>query len=441
MVMETRQIRLTKGLITEIQKLVDRDIYSSTSEAVRDAVRRLVLGKDEKIELPEDMPKEVAEVTEKLDNEVKKQLQRARGTRDILPEEQIVKGQVISVLKETFELFGYSPLETPIIERFDVLCSKYAGGAEILKETFKLKDQGGRELGLRYDLTVPMARVVGMNPQLKMPFKRYQIGEVFRDGPVSLGRYRQFIQCDIDVVGCKDMTADAEIVNIAAVAFKKLGLNLEIKVSNRKILNGIMEKVGIEDDKRDAAILSIDKLEKFGRDAVVKELGEKGISNDSIIGLMDIITISGTNEEKLNELKKLIPDNEGLKEIEAMMNYLNISDVNFIFDVSLARGLSYYTGTIFETFVKDSKIKSAVCSGGRWDKMIGEFLQGGDYPAVGISFGLERIFDAYLEKNPIKQKVVTQLFIIPIGTLEQSLGIAKQLRESGVKVDIDLMGR
>lgn len=436
MVMEIVQIRLTKGLIEEIQRLVDRDIYSSVSEAVRDAVRRMVLNKEEKMVIPE-----ASGVQKKLEKEIKKQLQRARGTRDILPENQIIKEQIISILKETFEIFGYSPLETPVIERFDVLSSKYAGGSEIMKETFRLKDQGGRELGLRYDLTVPLARLVGMNPQLRMPFKRYQIGEVFRDGPVSLGRYRQFMQCDVDVIGCKNMTADAEIVNLTCMAFKKLGLTVEIRISSRKILNGILKKIKIDENKRDDVILSIDKLEKFGQEAVIKELTEKGIAGKAINELIDIITIKGKNEEKLSKLKKSIPDNEGLKEIEELMDYLEILDIDFIFDVSLARGLSYYTGTIFEIFVKDSKIKSAVCSGGRWDKMIGEFLGRGDYPAVGISFGLDRIFDAYLEKNPVKQKVVTKLFIIPIGTLKQSLKIAKKLREEGIRVDIDLTGR
>ncbi|MBW2974662.1 histidine--tRNA ligase [Candidatus Woesearchaeota archaeon] len=436
MVMETLQIRLTRGLIEEISKLVDKGIYGSSSEAVRDAVRRLVLGKEEKIVVPE------AKATqEKIEKEIKKQLQGARGTRDILPENQIIKERIISVLKETFELFGYSPLETPVIERFDVLSSKYAGGDEILKETFRLKDQGGRDLGLRYDLTVPLARVVGMNPQLKMPFKRYQIGEVFRDGPVSLGRYRQFIQCDADIIGCKDMTADAECINIVSSAFKRLGFNIEIRINNRKVLNSILEKAGIKESKRDSTILSIDKLEKFGQDAVVKELKDNGIPDTKIDDILGIITIQGKNQEKLEKLKKLIAGNEGLKEVEELIEYLKILDVDAVFDVSLARGLSYYTGTIFETFIQNSRIKSAVCSGGRWDKMIGDFLGRGDYPAVGISFGLERIFDAYIEKNPVRNKTVAQLFIIPIGTLEQSLKTAKMLREKGIKVDIDLTGR
>ncbi|MBW2989841.1 histidine--tRNA ligase [Candidatus Woesearchaeota archaeon] len=436
MVMDTLQIRLTKALIAEIQALVDKGIYSSSSEAVRDAVRRLVTGKEERMVVPEAQP-----VQKKIEKEVKQQLQRARGTRDILPENQIVKERIISVLKESFELFGYSPLETPVIERFDVLSSKYAGGDEILKETFKLKDQGGRELCLRYDLTVPLARVVGMNPQLKMPFKRYQIGEVFRDGPVSLGRYRQFVQCDADIVGCRDMAADAECISIVSSALRKLGFDIDLRISNRKILNGIIEKVGIDEDKKDKAILSIDKLEKFGRETVVKEMEDNGIAKEKAESLLGMITAEGKNEERIKKLKKIIPDNEGVKEIEELTGFLNILGIDFTFDISLARGLVYYTGTIFETFIKGSSIRSAVCSGGRWDRMIGDFLGRGDYPAVGISFGVERIFDAYIEKNPIRKKTTAQVFIIPIGTLKESMKIAKEMREQGVNADIDLAGR
>ncbi len=160
---------------------------------------------------------------------LKKQLQRARGTKDFLPQEQIIIQKIMDIIKEGFELYGFSPIDTPTLEKFDILSSKYAGGSEILKETFKLKDQGGRELGLRYDLTVPLARIIGMNPQIKMPFKRYQIGPVYRDGPVSLARYRQFTQCDADIIGVSDMTADAEIIGLTKFVFKKLEVDVAIK--------------------------------------------------------------------------------------------------------------------------------------------------------------------------------------------------------------------
>ena len=183
------------------------------------------------------------------------ELQLPKGTRDFAPEEKIARDKVVNILKDVFELYGFAPLETPVIERFDVLSSKYAGGAEILKETFKLKDQGNRELGLRYDLTVPMCRFVGMNPNIKMPFKRYQIGEVFRDGPIASARYRQFTQCDVDVVSSSSMATDAEIVSLIYAAFKKLDFEVTIKVNNRKLLNDILDYCGIEKEKQEAAIL------------------------------------------------------------------------------------------------------------------------------------------------------------------------------------------
>src|SRR3989338_1116796 len=173
------------------------------------------------------------------------ELQLPKGTRDFSPEEKILRDRVVNTLKEVFELYGYAPLETPVLERFDVLASKYAGGSEILKETFRLKDQGDRELGLRYDLTVPMCRYIAMNPTMKMPFKRYQIGEVFRDGPVASARYRQFTQCDVDVIGSSSMATDAEIVSLIFIAFSKLNLEVNVKINSRKLLNDILDYCGV----------------------------------------------------------------------------------------------------------------------------------------------------------------------------------------------------
>ena len=226
-------------------------------------------------------------------------LQLPKGTRDIAPEEKIAKDKIVNTLKEVFELYGYAPLETPLLEKYDVLSSKYAGGNEILKETFRLKDQGDRELGLRYDLTVPMCRFVGMNPAMKMPFKRYQIGEVFRDGPVGSSRYRQFTQCDVDVVGSSSMSADAEIMALIYSAFKKLNLDVVIKVNNRKLLNDVLDYCGIEKNKQEAVILSIDKLEKMGIDVVKGELKKQDIDDKTIGKIIDILNIKGNNEEKI----------------------------------------------------------------------------------------------------------------------------------------------
>lgn len=368
-------------------------------------------------------------------------LQIPKGTRDVIPEEKILKDKIVNTLKEIFELYGYAPLETPILEKFDVLSSKYAGGAEILKETFKLKDQGGRELGLRYDLTVPLARFVGMNSTIKMPFKRYQIGEVFRDGPVASARYRQFTQCDVDVVGSSSMIADAEIITLTYAAFSKLNLDVVVKFNSRKLLNDILDYCGIEKNKQEAVILSIDKLDKFGANVVKNELKEQKIESEKADKIINIINIKGNNDGKASQLKKLLKNSEGLNEIEQLSSYLMDMNCEADFDVSLARGLAYYTGTVFETFLKNSNVKSSVCGGGRYDSMIGALLGKGGYPAVGISFGVDRIYDSIVEKKEMKQKTNTQVYVLPIKTLNESMKIAQQLRNAGIKTDIDSMER
>lgn len=366
------------------------------------------------------------------------ELQLPKGTRDFPPEERIIVDKIVGALKEVFELYGYAPLDTPILERFDVLSSKYAGGAEILKETFKLRDQGNRELGLRYDLTVPLARYVGTNPTIKMPFKRYQIGEVFRDGPVASARYRQFLQCDVDIIGLPLMTADAEIIALAYAAFSKLNLEVVIKVSNRKLVNDILDYCGIEKAKQEAVILSIDKLEKFGVNVVKNELKQQKIDDKKINTILGMISIKGSNDEKISQLRKILRDSEGLKELEQLLAYLKNMDLEVSLDVSLARGLAYYTGTVIEVFLENSSVRSSVCAGGRYDSMIGAFLGKGDCPAVGISFGVDRLYDALVEKQKIAKKTNTKVLVIPIKTLNESVKIAKQLRDAGINTDIDL---
>jgi len=368
-------------------------------------------------------------------------LQLPKGTRDLRPEEAIVKNKIVATLKNVFEMYGYNPLETPAFERYDILASKYAGGAEILKETFKFEDQGKRELCLRYDLTVPMCRFVGMNPNIKLPFKRYAIGEVFRDGPVEKARYRQFTQCDVDIVGITGMTADAEIITLTSRAFKKLGFDVLIKVNNRKLLNDLLLNAGVKKGKLETVLLSIDKLEKFGLETVKKELKQKKIDNKAVNNIIKIINIKGTNNDKINKIKKLLKDSEGVDEVIELISLLKILNVNAEFDISLARGLTYYTGTVTEVYLKNSKVKTSVCAGGRYDKIIGSFLGRGDYPAVGISFGLDRIYDAYVEKSETGQKTVTRVYIIPINTFKESLKIAEELRNENVNVDIDLTGK
>ena len=294
-------------------------------------------------------------------------------------------------------------------------------------------------MGLRYDLTVPLARYVGMNSNIKMPFKRYQIGEVFRDGPVASARYRQFLQCDIDAVGSSSMATDAEVIALIYAAFSKLNLEAAVKVNNRKLLNDVLNYCGIEKARQEQAILSIDKLEKLGISVVKNELKQQKIEDEKIGRIINIISIKGNNREKLSQLKKILKNSEGLMEIEQLLGYLKNLDFEADFDVSLARGLAYYTGTVIETFLKNSSVKSAVCAGGRYDSMISAFLGKGSFPAVGVAFGVDRIYDAIAEKQKTSQKTNTKVYVIPIKTLNESMKIAQQLRDAGINADIDLM--
>ncbi|MBW2969007.1 histidine--tRNA ligase [Candidatus Woesearchaeota archaeon] len=372
-------------------------------------------------------------------------LERAKGTRDFLPEEKIIRNQVVDKLKNVFEKYGYSPFETPIIERYDVLSAKQGAGQEsdIMKEIFKLSDQGGRSLGLRFELTLSFSRVIGMNPNLKMPFKRYEIGSVFRDGPIKLGRYRQFWQCDVDVVGTKKMIADAELILLTLDCFKELGLNAYLQVNNRKLLKGIIEYADIPAKKANSVIITIDKLSKYGKEEVLKELKSKQVDDEQIKKLMNAIEVQGTNKEKLQKLRSMITNDigsQGLKELEELFSYL--SKQNIEFNPLLARGLGYYTGPIFEGFLRDSEIKSSICGGGRYDEMISSLLDSKkEYPATGISFGLDVITDAIKLTKKEYKKTTAKAYVIPIGIEKQAFEIAQKLRNKGIKIDIDLTGR
>lgn len=373
-------------------------------------------------------------------------IEMAKGVRDFPPEDKIIREELVGSLKEIFESFGYSPLETPSIERLDTLTAKFAAGTEsdAAKEIFKLTDQGNRELGLRFDLTVPFARFIASNPNLKMPFKRYEIGRVFRDGPIKLGRYREFWQCDVDIAGAASVKAEAELLLLALEAFKRLKLDAYVEVNNRKLLFGLMDHCEIAHEKRESVIITIDKIAKYGADVVRKELVDKFIDKHAIEKLLEIFTMSGTNAEILDRLEPVLDSDigkEGLDELKELFEYLKFVEHGKIkLNISLARGLAYYTGTVFEGFLKDSKVTSSICGGGRYDNMVGMYASNNrQYPAVGISFGLEPITDALRLKNPELKKTVTELYIIPIQTFKESLVIATTLREAGLNVDIDLM--
>ncbi|MBT4935407.1 histidine--tRNA ligase [Candidatus Woesearchaeota archaeon] len=365
-------------------------------------------------------------------------LQTARGVRDIPPEEKIVKNKVVTSLQSMFERYGFLPLETPIIERFETLAAKGGAGtaSDALKETFTFQDQGKRKLGLRFELTTSLARYVTQNPTLKLPFKRYEMGPVFRDGPIKLGRYRQFWQCDVDTIGTASMLADAEIVSLAQTFFNFWNLNVVIKVNNRKLLNGILTQAGIKN--KENALIAIDKLEKIGIPGVKKELQERKYTAVQIKKVLSCIQENIT----LPQLQKIMTDEEGkegIEELKELFSYCKLLGVkNAMFDMSMVRGLSYYTGTVFEVFLKKGKVTSSLAGGGRYDNMIGNFMGGNRIvPAVGIAFGIAPIMDVLKEKET-KTESIAKVYIIPINTVKESLKIAQTLRDKGINTDFAL---
>ncbi|HLC15682.1 MAG TPA: histidine--tRNA ligase [Thermodesulfovibrionia bacterium] len=381
----------------------------------------------------------------------KHEIKSAKGVRDWHGRQAILRNRVKDTLRALFERYGFSPLETPMIEREELLSIK--GGGEIQKEVFRLQDQGKRDLALRFDHTVPLARFYANNPDLKIPYKRYAIGEVFRDGPTQpdQGRYRIFTQCDVDVVGVGSMAVEAELLTLAADAFEALGLGgVVVKLNNRKALDGIMDYAQVPSQIKSQTILILDKLEKFGEDQVRKELAsiaEQPLSASSIDMLLATIAIQGTNAQKIDLLNKIITSptgTEGLREIEQVFDYCEKMGLDFVeFDPSLARGLDYYTGTTFEVFLRNKDaVSSAIVAGGRFDNMIGDFKGSRDpVPAIGISFGLERICMTLESTLTELSHTTARLFIIPLKTPGESLKIAHMLRKNGIYVDIDLTGR
>ncbi|PIN93578.1 histidine--tRNA ligase [Candidatus Pacearchaeota archaeon CG10_big_fil_rev_8_21_14_0_10_31_24] len=372
-------------------------------------------------------------------------LEIPKGTRDFLPEDKIIRDEIVKILKDIFENYGYNPLETPALENYETLASKYAGGAEIMKEVYQTEDNGSRKLGLRYDLTVPFARVIAMNPSIKKPFKRYQIDRVWRDGPIKLGRYREFWQCDIDVVGIKSVLVDAEVISLASEFFEKIGLDVIIKVNNRKLMNSLLDFANVSKENQETVILSLDKLNKIGVDGVRKELEIKKINDESISKVLAIFSTSDeSSEDILLNFDSFIKDKEGLNEIKELLSMCYEFGVkNVRFDPSLARGLSYYTGTVLEVYLKDESFNSSLAAGGRYDKMIGNFIESSEeIPAMGMSFGLDVLIDAItISKKTIKKKSVVSLFIIPIKITTQCISILKKVREQGIKTDMDFSGR
>lgn len=367
-------------------------------------------------------------------------IMNVKGTTDNLPNKEIIRRKVVNILTNTFENYGYLPLDTSILCYYDLLASKYSGGSEILKEVYKLNDQGDRTLGLRYDLTVPFSKVISMNANknITLPFKRYEVGKVFRDGPVKTGRAREFYQCDVDVCGIDGQFIEVEMLMMTIECYKKLGIDVYVEINNRKLLEGLIISVGIDRDITSNVILSVDKLAKIGVDGVKEELKELNIEEEKLDKLFELFkcNIEELDETNINNESFI----EGMSEIKELFTYikgLHLED-NAIFTPYLARGLEIYTGTVWEVFDKQKRLTCAIGGGGRYDKIITNFIDDGNsYPAVGISFGLVPICEL-LEDYMVSSY---DLLIIPLDTNVESLKLAGKLRSNDIKVIIEMNKR
>ena len=386
------------------------------------------------------------------------------GFMELLPEEQILFNQMkekiaksyekfgflpidTPVIENTYKKYGFLPLDTPIIELSEVLLAKAGGETE--KQIYRF-NKGDSDLSLRFDLTVPLSKYIAKNyGNLSFPFRRYQIGKVYRGERTQKGRFREFYQCDIDVIGDGelDIINDAELPSIIYEIFKGLGFEeFTIRINNRKILNGLFENLG-QKEQATEILRIIDKIEKIGKQSVIEELKKINVDSNAIEKIIDFIEISGTTDEKLSKLKELKIENEnfnkGLEELQEVVKYIRIfgiPDSNFKVDLTIARGLDYYTGTVYETFLDNYRELGSVCSGGRYENLA-EYYTDKKLPGVGISIGLTRLFYKLNELNLIKadKKSISDILIIPmVENLEVPIKIATKLRNLGINTEIYL---
>ena len=380
-----------------------------------------------------------------------------KGTRDFSPLEMMRRQYIFDKIRDVFRTFGFGPLETPAMENLSTLLGKY--GDEGDKLLFKILNSGDYaaglndeelrtasricEKGLRYDLTVPFARyVVQHQSEIAFPFKRYQIQPVWRADRPQKGRYREFYQCDVDVIGTRSLLCEVELIQIVERVFRTLGINVSLKVNNRKILYGIAETIGHADKMIDITV-AIDKLEKIGLDNVKAELMERGLDREAVDKLQPILELSGDNGQKLNQLKEVLAVSEtgmkGIEEMETVFGYVGRLGIGLTveLDLSLARGLNYYTGAIFEVKALDFAIGS-ICGGGRYDDLTGIFGMP-NMSGVGISFGADRIYDVMtgLSLFPEEVNSSTRVLFVNLGAEEEAAVLPlRQLRGREIAAEI-----
>lgn len=369
------------------------------------------------------------------------------GFMELLPNEQILFEQMKQTIEKTYQRFGFLPLDTPILELSEVLLAKAGGETE--KQIYRFT-KGDTDISMRFDLTVPLAKYVAKNyGNLSFPFRRYQIGKVYRGEKTQKGRFREFYQCDIDIIGDGELgiVNDAEIPSVIYNLISDLGFNdFTICINNRKVLNGLFREVNQEQNAVDI-MRTIDKLAKIGKEKVIEELKEIGVDDQAIERILTFIEIDGTTDEKISKLEKLGILNEmftqGLEELKQVVKYIRIfgvPDTHFKIDLTIARGLDYYTGTVYETFLNDYKELGSVCSGGRYENLA-EYYTDKKLPGVGISIGLTRLFYKLNELQLIKSDKysMSDILIIPMTEdMTKSIELASDLRKEGINTEVYL---
>jgi len=374
--------------------------------------------------------------------------QPPRGTRDYLPEDQLKKNWVVDTVREVYESYGYEPLDTPAFEYMDMLRIK--SGEDILNQVYAFKDKSERELALRFEMTASTVRVVASHRELQKPFKRYMIGPTWRYERPSETRFREFWQADVDIFGVESSIADAEVISAVVEAFSRLGFEgFTIYLNDRRILKSIVELAGFPTENSLDAIRAVDKIKKIGRDGVIEEL--RGISpyEEASIKLLDLVGLKGEPLEVIGSAKQMLKEYpEGIKGCEALEDLVKYAGA-FGFaeyievELSLARGLDYYTGPIFEVFAKGYEEYSSIAGGGRYDEIV-ELFGGEPTPATGVSFGVDRVTLILEAKGAFKDlSLGADVYVAPVNedVVLKALEITQGLRQAGISTIVDLMGR
>lgn len=369
------------------------------------------------------------------------------GFMELLPKDQVIFEKIKSEMEKVYQKYGFFPLDTPVLEDSRILLAKAGGETE--KQIYRF-NKGDTDLTMRFDLTVPLAKYVAKNySELTFPFRRYQIGKVYRGERAQKGRFREFYQADIDIVGDGSLSIvnDAEIPSIIYNLFKNLGIeDFVIRINNRKVLNGLFDNFGVKESAVDILRI-IDKIDKIGRDNVAKELVELNVPETTVNEMLDILTFDGSNEEKVARLKSFAGCNEvfdaGLEELTTVIGYIagfGVPSDYYKIDLSIARGLDYYTGTVYETFIKNHPEYGSVCSGGRYDNLAGYYTKK-SLPGVGISIGLTRLFYVLCENDFLNRVHESQLeaLVIPMTEdMNYAVKTATELRRAGINTQIYL---